>query len=182
MNEDKDLTEVSPTSKQDSGFNTTTPPAARDEKGRLLPGATLNPDGVGGFQDRPEDRSNGSWKKEDTPRAKLEKLLSETTLGEFLEQVKTTNNDTNVNEKLGDVLLSGRLANAIVKDPDNATDGKITVNSKELDSLLYFVYGSKSENDTNIRTEDGVALITGFVLPTAPKDFIDDNGHQAPQE
>lgn len=182
MNSNTDNTGVDLSSKQDGGTDNPTPPAARDERGRLLPGSKLNPEGTGGFQDRPEDRSNGSWKKEDTPRGKLEKLLSETTLGEFMEQIKETNKDTNVNEKLGDVLLSGRLANAIVADPDNAIDGKIKVNSKELDSLLYFVYGSKSENDTNIRTEDGVNVITGFVLPTAPKDFIDEHGNQTPQE
>ena len=41
-----------------------------------------NPNGKGGFQDRPEDRHSGAWKKEDTARFKLERMmeLSETEL------------------------------------------------------------------------------------------------------
>ena len=34
-----------------------------------------NPTGKGGFQDHPELRSNGSWKKQDTPRFKLEQMM-----------------------------------------------------------------------------------------------------------
>lgn len=37
-----------------------------------------NPTGKGGFQDNPQNRSNGSWKKEDTPRFKLEKMMGMT--------------------------------------------------------------------------------------------------------
>ena len=34
-----------------------------------------NPLGKGGFQERPQDRHNGAWKKEDTPRYKLEQMM-----------------------------------------------------------------------------------------------------------
>lgn len=34
---------------------------ARDEHGRITPGSVLNPEGVGGFQERMQDRSNGRW-------------------------------------------------------------------------------------------------------------------------
>lgn len=34
-----------------------------------------NPTGKGGFADNPQNRSNGSWKKEDTPRYKLEQMM-----------------------------------------------------------------------------------------------------------
>lgn len=129
-----------------------------------------NPTGRGGFGDNPQNRHNGAWKKENTPRGKLEKLLSETTLGEFLEQIQE-NTDTNLDANLGDVLISGRLHNVIKKDPDDST-GKVTIDSNEMDKLLYFVYGSKSENDMNLKAEDGVPLIKGFVIPVLPDNAV----------
>lgn len=38
-------------------------------------GGNRNPTGKGGFQERPEDRNPGGWKKEDTPRFKLEQMM-----------------------------------------------------------------------------------------------------------
>lgn len=35
-----------------------------------------NPTGKGGFGDNPQNRSSGHWKKEDTPRFKLEKMMN----------------------------------------------------------------------------------------------------------
>lgn len=118
-------------------------------------------------------RHNGAWKKENTPRGKLEKLLNEVTVGEFMEQIQS-NDDTNVDMTLGDMLMSARVNRAIKRDPDNP--GKIEVDEKSLDSLLYFVYGSKSENDMKLSDGDGKPLIKGFVIPTLPKDFIKDDG------
>lgn len=114
-------------------------------------------------------RHNGAWKKEDTPRGKLEKLLNEVTVGEFMEQI-ADNDDTNVDMTLGDMLMSARVNRAIKRDPDNP--GKIEVDEKSLDSLLYFVYGSKSENDMNLKAEDGVPLIKGFVIPVLPDNAV----------
>lgn len=34
-----------------------------------------NPEGKGGFGDHPENRNPGGWKKEDTPRYKLEQMM-----------------------------------------------------------------------------------------------------------
>ena len=118
-------------------------------------------------------RHNGAWKKENTPRGKLEKLLNEVTIGEFMEQIQS-NDDTNVDMTLGDMLMSARVNRAIKRDPDSP--GKIEVDEKSLDSLLYFVYGSKSENDMKLSDGDGKPLIKGFVIPTLPKDFIKDDG------
>lgn len=132
-----------------------------------------NPTGRGGFGDNPQNRHNGAWKKENTPRGKLEKLLNEVTVGEFMEQIQS-NDDTNVDMTLGDMLMSARVNRAIKRDPDNP--GKIEVDEKSLDSLLYFVYGSKSENDMKLSDGDGKPLIKGFVIPTLPKDFIKDDG------
>lgn len=142
----------------------------RDKKGRFIAGNVPKT----GFHTHPERRSNGSWKAETTPRAKLEKLFSETTVGEFLIQVNESNVASNFDERLGDVLISERLASAIIID----SDGKITIKSKEFDSLLYFVYGTKTESDMNITTEKDPVIIKGFILPTAPEDFIDNYGQQ----
>lgn len=37
------------------------PTVERDSRGRVKPGSRLNPDGIGGFGERPEDRANGRW-------------------------------------------------------------------------------------------------------------------------
>lgn len=63
---------------------------------KTLPGR--NPDGtfavgnkpVTGFQDHPERRGHGFWKKEDTPRFKLEQMMKMTE-PELLEVVKDQN-------------------------------------------------------------------------------------------
>lgn len=44
---------------------------AKDSTSKQVP----NPTGKGGFGDNPQNRSNGSWKKEDTPRYKLEQMM-----------------------------------------------------------------------------------------------------------
>lgn len=175
MTDNTHSTEVDLSSKQDS-----TPHVARyDERGKLLPGSVINPMGRGGFADHPENRSNGSWTKEKTPRAKLENMLSEMTVGEFMTQIHDENIVANLDAKIGDVVVSGRLANIFVDDTDGS--GKLEVNSKEFDALMYFIYGSRSENDTTITTDGDPFVIKGFVIPIAPEDFIDDTGRQKPQ-
>lgn len=37
-----------------------------DENGKFKPGNNANPTGKGGFQERPEDRVDGRWRKEDS--------------------------------------------------------------------------------------------------------------------
>lgn len=163
-------TGVNPSTKQDGETSTATPQVQRDEKGRILPGSKLNPEGDGGFQDHPENRSDGSWNKAKTPRAKLEAMLEDMTVADIMIAKTELNKDTNLGAKIGDIAASGRLLNVFdVHD----TTGAMTVNSKEFDSLMYMVYGSKSELDANLKAEDGVPLIKGFVLPIAPEDFID---------
>lgn len=180
MNNNIKTTDVNPSSKQDSETPSATPPAARDERGRLLPGAKLNPEGVGGFQDHPELRSDGSWNKEATPRAKLERMLEDMTVADIMIAKTELNKDSNLTAKIGDIAASGRLLNVF---DVNDTSGAMSVNSKEFDSLMYMVYGSKSESDVNLKGEDGVPLIRGFILPTAPEDFIDkDIREQLPQQ
>lgn len=170
MSDNTKATDVNPSTKQDGDTPTATPPVQRDEKGRILPGTKLNPEGTGGFQDHPENRSNGSWNKAETPRAKLEAMLKDMTVADIMMAKSEYNKDTNLTASIGDIAASGRLLNVFdVHD----TTGAMTVNSKEFDSLMYMVYGSKSELDANLKAEDGVPLIRGFILPVAPEDFID---------
>lgn len=169
MKHNKEDTEVEPSTKQDGETQSTPPTVLRDENGRILPGSKLNPEGTGGFADNPEHRSDGTWKKEKTPRAKLEKMLEEMTVAEIMVAKLQDNSDTNLSAKVGDIAASGRLLNVF---EFNDTSGKIAVNSKEFDSLMYFVFGSKSENETTLK-EDGIPSIKGFVIPVLPENFID---------
>lgn len=149
----------------------------RDERGRFAVGNMPKT----GFHTNPERRSDGSWKKENTPRAKLEKMLSDMTVGEFLMQINDENVVANLEARIGDVVVSERLANILEDDPEGT--GRIRVNSKEFDSLMYYVYGHRTESDTTIRTDSSDPfVIKGFILPTAPEDFIDDNGNQMKQD
>lgn len=133
----------------------------RDARGRFTRGNVPKV----GFHTHPERRSNGSWKKENTPRAKLEKLLTDATLGELLMQINEHNVVSNFDEEVGNVLISERLANTFSVD----ADGKIKINSKELDSLLYFVYGKRTESEASISTQDNLPSVPQFVIPTLPK-------------
>lgn len=137
----------------------------RDKRGRFTRGNVPKV----GFHTNPERRSNGSWKRELTPRAKLEKMFSEMTVGELLTQINEHNVASNFYEEVGNVLISERLANTFSID----TNGKIKVNSKELDSLLHFVYGTRTENDTSITAVGGELAMGSFVIPTLHEGHID---------
>lgn len=132
----------------------------RERNGQFTPGQSGNPAGVGGFGDNPENRANGSWKKTDTARFKLEKMM-EMNEGELKQIVEDPYKP----------MFEQKLAKAII-------DGQWTVIKEMMDQ----VYGRKTDIDMNLRAEDGVPIIKGFVIPTAPKDFIDDDGNQKAQE
>ncbi len=140
----------------------------RDTRGRFTRG---NVPSVG-FHTHPERRSNGSWKKEHTPRAKLEKMFADMTVGEFLAQINDENVIANLDAKIGDVFVSERLANLF--EADREDDGRLKVNSKEFDSLMYYVYGRKIESTATVsKAKAGQALTKHFILPIEPEDFID---------
>lgn len=138
----------------------------RDARGRFTRGNVPKV----GFHTHPERRSNGSWKKENTPRAKLEKLFTDVTLGELLIQINEHNVASNLDEEVGNVLISERLANIFSID----TDGKIKVNSKEFDNLLYFVYGRKTESEAMLAPRGDLPNIPQLVIPTLQNHFSTD--------
>ena len=173
MSDNIETTDTQPATKQAGEIQ-------RTGGGKFAPGQSGNPSGSGGFGDNPENRNDGSWNKAKTPRAKLEAMLEDMTIADIMLAKTEHNMDTNLTAKVGDVATSGRLLNVF---DVNDTSGKMSVNSKEFDSLMYMVYGSKSELDANLKAEDDVPLIRGFILPIAPEDFIDkDIRKQLPEQ
>lgn len=143
MGYNTEQTEVDPSSKQDG--------VRRDEKGRILPGSTLNPKGAGGFQDHPEIRSGGSWKREDTARYKLERMmqLTEAELNDIIDNPASPK-------------FEQKLAKAMI-------DGSWPV----LREMMNEVYGRPKESIDISSQDNAPPIIKGFVLPTLPEHFID---------
>ena len=91
----------------------------RDEKGRITGGTP-----PAGFNVNPQNRHNGSWKKEDTPRFKLEQMmkLSEPDLRKVAEDKDAP-------------LFERKLATAIAKGQ-----------WREIKEMIQEVYGKPKEN------------------------------------
>lgn len=152
MQHNAEQTEVQPSTDLDG--------VKRDESGKILPGSRLNPSGRGGFQERPKDRSKGGgWKRSETARYKLEQMmqLTESELNDIVEDPASP-------------VFEQKLAKAMI-------DGTWTVIKEMMDQ----VYGRKTDVDMNMKMDDGVPIIRGFVIPSAQEDFIDDNGNQNPK-
>ena len=140
-----------------------------------------NPTGKGGFRDHPEHRNNGAWRKERTPRGRLEKLINDVSYDELLELIaELKSGKIKKDRKVGEVLDVGLLKDAIEIDPDK---DDVNVSHKRLLEVYDFVYGRKDTTDSNLKidTEESSPLIRGFVLPIAPDSFINNNGKQAEQ-
>lgn len=152
MQHNTEQTEVQPSTDLDG--------VRRDESGKILPGSRLNPSGRGGFQDRPETRNKGGWKRSETARYKLEQMMQ-----------LTESELTDIVENPASPVFEQKLAKAII-------DGTWTTIKEMMDQ----VYGRKTDVDMNMKTDDGIPIIKGFVIPTAPEDFIDDDGNQMKQE
>lgn len=141
----------------------------------------LNPTGKGGFGDHPENRSNGCWNKERTPRARLEKLINDVGYDELLELIaEQKSGKIKKDRKVGEVLDVALIKDALEIDPDK---DEVNISHKRLLDIYDFVYGRKDTTDNNLKidTEEGSPLIHGFVLPIAPDSFINDNGKQVEQ-
>lgn len=91
----------------------------RDEKGRIIGGTP-----PAGFNAHPENRHNGAWKKEDTPRFKLEQMmkLSKYELHDLMDDE-------------GVPLFEQRMAQAILEG-----------NWRELEGMINQVYGKPKES------------------------------------
>lgn len=125
---------------------TDTNQTARDENGRFIKGSKP----VNGFDKRPEDRSRGNWKKSDTPRGKLEKMM----------------------------MLTEAEITAIEKDDDapmferNIARVMLDASWNTLSSMIDQVYGKAKESIDIKDISDNGPIIKGFVIPTLPENFI----------
>lgn len=91
-----------------------------------------NPTGKGGFGDNPQNRNPGGWKKEDTPRFKLEQMmkLSEQELKDICMDLEAP-------------MFERKLANAIVNGQ-----------WKEIEAMINQVYGMpKQPSDITTKGE-----------------------------
>lgn len=140
-------TEVEPTTKL----------VGRDEKGRVLPGHSTNPTGKGGFADRPEDRSDGRWSK-DTSISYWYNALGRMSDEERAAFVPTTDFQRIALKRLATALGGDELALKTTKEITDRTEGR-----------------PKQDIDMNIEGDENVPLIRGFVIPTLPEDFIDED-------
>ena len=121
----------------------------RDKRGRFALGNKPRT----GFHTNPERRNNGSWHKEDTARYKLEQMmiLTETELSILLADNQTP-------------LFERRLAQAMI-------DGSWAV----LRDMMNEVYGKPKESIELSNSDSSKPIIKGFVIPTLPEHFIDND-------
>lgn len=131
--------------------------STRDEKGRLLPGQTANPEGKGGFQDNPELRSDGRWSK-DTSISYWYNKLGRMTDEERAAFEPTTDFQRIALKRIAMALGDDELALKATKEITDRVEGK-----------------PKQDIDMNIESENAVPLIKGFVIPTLPEHFIDND-------
>lgn len=90
-----------------------------------------NPTGKGGFGDNPQNRNPGGWKKEDTPRYKLEQMmkLQELDLQEIAEDVEAPLFE----RKLAEAIRKGKwreieaMINQVYGQPKQTIDNQVTI-------------------------------------------------------
>ena len=118
-------------------------------------GIIRNPDGTfakgsispGGFQNNPENRHNGSWHKEDTPRYWLETMM------------KMGSKELNAIIEGDSPVFKKNMAQCIIKGE-----------WKELKEMIQEVYGKMPEMQITVEAdeetkEEASKIIRGFALP-----------------
>lgn len=109
----------------------------RDEKGRITGGVPPN-----GFNKNPQNRHNGAWKKEDTPRYKLEQMMQFTE--QELEIVKNNTDAPKFERNLAKAVLADdwqtveRIINQVYGQPKESheltnPDGNLTPTVRIID-------------------------------------------------
>lgn len=150
MSYDTDITGVAPSTKQDGEI-------LRQEGGRFAPGNNANPTGKGGFSERPENRSNGHWSKEESISYWYNKLLR-ISEDEF-EQFKPANSAQRIAwTKIQAAAGRDEFALKCTKEITDRTEGR-----------------PRQDIDMNVEQDEAMPIIKGFVIPTLPEHFIDDD-------
>lgn len=110
-----------------------------------------NPTGKGGFGDNPQNRNPGGWKKEDTPRYKLEQMmkLSKADLQEVIDDTSAPLFE----QKLAKAIQEGRwheikeMIQEVYGKPKESVD--LTSKGQKLNvAMVEFVNGSNKDQDT----------------------------------
>lgn len=150
MKDNTEQTGVEPTTKQDGGEKNN-----RQEGGQFAPGNNANPNGAGGFADNPQNRSSGHWDKEESISYWYNKLLRMT--DEEFEKWQPKNKAQRIALKRIVAAEGGdELALKNTKEITDRTEGR-----------------PKQDIDMNIESDSVVPLIKGFVIPTLPEHFIE---------
>ncbi len=148
MNDNKGVTEVDTATKQD---------VKPGEKVRNGESAVLNPSGKGGFGDNPENRSSGRWSKDDSITYWYNKLLRMPP-EEYDKWQPKTLAERIAHNRLVNATGMDELALKATKEITDRTEGR-----------------PKQDIDMNIETDEAIPLIKGFVIPTLPEHFIDND-------
>lgn len=151
MTHNTEPTEVDTATKQDVDAK-----KVHDETGnKFAPGNNANPTGAGGFGDNPENRSSGHWDKEESISYWYNKLLRMT--DEEYDAWKPANRAQRIAHQRIVVASGGdELALKTTKEITDRTEGR-----------------PKQDIDMNVSGDDVVPLIKGFVIPTLPEHFIE---------
>ena len=145
---DKSKSDVETASRQEQKFPT-------HEGGPWKPGFAPNPKGVGGFGDNPQNRSNGKWKKENSISYQYNRLLAMTD-EEYKEFKPKTNAEKIANRRIQRALRDDDSSLGETKEITDRTEGR-------------------PKQDIGLEVDETSApLIRGFVIPTMPSDYIDE--------
>lgn len=118
-------------------------------------GQVINPTGKGGFQERPQDRSPGGWKKEDSISYQYN-LLQRLTVNGFKQWLTDNPDDkrTMAQELAYQAVLKARKELNYLKEVTDRTEGKspqaidVTSGGETLNiALVRFVDSDESTND-----------------------------------
>lgn len=127
----------------------------REPDGKWKPGAVPNPTGKGGFGTNPQNRSNGKWKKENSVSYQYNRMLAMTS-EEFKKFEPTTN---------AEAIAKRRIERAIRDDDESLKETKEITDRTE----------GRAKQDISIEADEKAApLIRGFVIPTLPEGYIDE--------
>lgn len=108
-----------------------------------------NPTGKGGFADNPEHRNPGGWKKSDTPRAKLEKMMQLST--DELKRVAEDKDAPLFEKKLAIALKDGdwRVIKEMIQEvygkPKESVD--VTTGGEPMTALVRIIKADAPSND-----------------------------------
>lgn len=126
-----------------------------DENGKFTKGTGV----PAGFNKHPENRHNGSWHKENTPRYKIERLMDMS--DDELARIREDGSKTSFERAYANNILLMRSAT----DIEEAAKA-----SKALNEMIHEVYGKMPEMQITVEadddtTEEASKFIRGFALP-----------------